>query len=111
MSEITKRRRETADQGNGEHWPEEVLLDAADEIERLTTERDALMVCFKASEPHIRVLESEAAELRARVAELEDKVDGLTADLDEAVAVAIKRGAHEWAQFNYPDHASLKVPT
>ena len=40
---------------------------------------------------------------RARDAErLEDKVDGLTADLREAVEVAFLRGATEWVRLNYP---------
>lgn len=44
---------------------------------------------------------------RAIVAERErweDKVDGLTADLDSAVEVAWKRGATEWVRLNYPAH-------
>jgi len=40
---------------------------------------------------------------RARDAErLEDKVDGLTADLRSAVEVAFLRGATEWVRLNYP---------
>jgi hypothetical protein len=35
---------------------------------------------------------------------LRDKVDGLEADLDNAVEVAWKRGAHEWTRLNYPKH-------
>jgi hypothetical protein len=35
---------------------------------------------------------------------LEDKVEGLTTDLDSAVEVAFKRGATEWVRLNYPDH-------
>lgn len=33
---------------------------------------------------------------------LEDRVEGLQADLDSAVEVAYKRGATEWVRLNYP---------
>lgn len=33
--------------------------------------------------------------------ELQDKIDGLKADLDSAIEVAWKRGAHEWVRLNY----------
>lgn len=36
--------------------------------------------------------------------DLEDKVDGLQSDLDNAIEVAFKRGAIEWTRLNYPDH-------
>lgn len=39
--------------------------------------------------------------------ELRDKVQGLSADLDDAVAVAVSRGALVWARANYPGHPSL----
>lgn len=39
---------------------------------------------------------------RARIAALEDKVDGLEADLDAAVMVAFKYGAVDWTRLNYP---------
>lgn len=32
-----------------------------------------------------------------------DKIDGLTADLENAVETAFKRGATEWTRLNYPD--------
>lgn len=35
----------------------------------------------------------------------QDKIDGLEADLDSAVEVAWKRGAHEWVRLNYPKHS------
>lgn len=37
-----------------------------------------------------------------RVAEMEDRVDGLNADLFNAVETAHGRGATEWARLNYP---------
>lgn len=40
--------------------------------------------------------------------DLRDKVDGLQADLDSAIEVAVSRGAVEWARLNYPGHYSLK---
>ncbi len=35
---------------------------------------------------------------------IEDKVEGLLADLDAAIEVAWKRGAHDWVRLNYPKH-------
>lgn len=35
---------------------------------------------------------------------LQDKIEGLEADLDNAVEVAWKRGATEWVRLNYPKH-------
>lgn len=40
--------------------------------------------------------------------DLLDRVEGLEADLDDAVSVAVARGALDWARLNYPDHPSLK---
>ena len=34
--------------------------------------------------------------------EAADKIEGLEADLHEAVCIAYKRGAHEWTRLNYP---------
>lgn len=34
----------------------------------------------------------------------EDKIEGLTADLDAAVEVAFKHGARDWVKANYPEH-------
>lgn len=31
-----------------------------------------------------------------------DKIEGLEADLESAVKVAFRRGAHEWVRLNYP---------
>ncbi len=39
--------------------------------------------------------------------DLMDKIDGLSSDLDDAVNVAVSRGAVEWARLNYPDHPAL----
>ena len=33
----------------------------------------------------------------------QDKIDGLSADLDNAVETAFKRGATEWTRLNYPE--------
>ena len=41
--------------------------------------------------------------------DLLDKIDGLESDLDNAVEVAIKRGAVEWGRLNYPNHPALKA--
>jgi hypothetical protein len=38
-----------------------------------------------------------------KLEELRDKIDGLEADLESAVEVAFKRGAHQWVAMNYPD--------
>ncbi|NTG86147.1 hypothetical protein G6L15_08310 [Agrobacterium rhizogenes] len=46
----------------------------------------------------------EIAALRAENERLQDKVDGLEADLDSAVEVAFRHGAHEWTRLNYPTH-------
>jgi len=50
--------------------------------------------------------------LRARVDELEDKIDGLESDLSSAVDVLFRRGddeAREWVRMNYPkQYAALK---
>ena len=35
---------------------------------------------------------------------LNDKIEGLEADLDSAVEVCFKRGATEWVRLNYPEH-------
>lgn len=45
----------------------------------------------------------EAAKIGAAVI-IEDKVEGLLADLDAAIEVAWKRGAHDWVRLNYPKH-------
>ncbi len=39
--------------------------------------------------------------------EAADKIDGLEADLEAAVAVAWERGATEWARVNYPRQALI----
>ena len=44
-----------------------------------------------------------APEAADRIEWLEDKVEGLTADLENAVEVAYRRGATEWTRLNYPD--------
>ncbi|CAN0570862.1 unnamed protein product, partial [Laminaria digitata] len=36
--------------------------------------------------------------------DLLDRIEGLEADLDDAVSVAVARGAVDWARLNYPDH-------
>lgn len=41
-------------------------------------------------------------EALARIEVLEDSNEGLTEDLYQAVLVAYRRGAHEWAWLNYP---------
>ncbi|MDR6818489.1 hypothetical protein J2X76_003666 [Neorhizobium sp. 2083] len=33
-----------------------------------------------------------------------DKIEGLEADLDNAIEVAFQRGAAEWVRLNYPAH-------
>lgn len=40
-------------------------------------------------------------ELSATITSLEDKVEGLDSDLFEAVQVAYRRGATDWAKLNY----------
>lgn len=41
-----------------------------------------------------------------------DKIEGLDADLENAVETAYKRGATEWTRLNYPDlYARLASPT
>lgn len=61
----------------------------------------------KCVEVSSRLLRNEAAaeitRLRAREAELVDKIDGLDSDLRSAVEEAFKRGATEWTRLNYPD--------
>lgn len=47
-------------------------------------------------------LAAEHPEALARIERLEDSVEGLTEDLYQAVLVAYRRGAHEWAWLNYP---------
>jgi len=41
------------------------------------------------------------------VEDLMDKIEGLTADLDAAIEVAVSRGAVTWAELNYPGHPAL----
>lgn len=43
-----------------------------------------------------------AQALEARVKVLEDTIDGLESELQSAVEVAFRRGAHEWVRLNYP---------
>ncbi|QTG12399.1 hypothetical protein G6M86_03690 [Agrobacterium tumefaciens] len=43
-----------------------------------------------------------AAELLDRIAQLEDRIEGLDSDLQSAVEVAFKRGAEDWVRMNYP---------
>ena len=50
----------------------------------------------------IRTIVAEKEALEARIEELEDRVEGLTADLESAVEVAYRRGAMEWVYLNYP---------
>jgi hypothetical protein len=46
---------------------------------------------------------AERAEWESKIEEWEDKIDGLQADLDNAVDTAFARGATEWTRLNYPD--------
>ena len=41
--------------------------------------------------------------LAAKVEEMQDRIDGLEADLESAVKVAFERGAVKWTRLNYPD--------
>jgi hypothetical protein len=41
--------------------------------------------------------------------DLMDRIDGLTSDLENAVEVAVSRGALNWARLNYPGHPALKT--
>lgn len=70
------------------------------EVKRLTESRDG----YKRGRDSIQ---SEYDRLRAshsaEVETLDDKINGLSADLDSAVGVAFSRGAHEWVRMNYPD--------
>lgn len=45
---------------------------------------------------------------QALIRDLMDQVEGLQADLDSAIEVAVSRGAITWARMNYPGHHSLK---
>jgi hypothetical protein len=45
----------------------------------------------------------EAAKIGAAVI-IDDKVEGLLADLDAAIEVAWGHGAHDWVGMNYPEH-------
>ena len=56
-------------------------------------------------------LSSRSAEAGKPVEWLEDKVEGLQADLDSAVEVAYRRGAVEWTLLNYPDHFARLAST
>ena len=49
-----------------------------------------------------------AADLKREIEILNDKIEGLEADLYEAVSVALDRGAVDWAILNYPDHPRVK---
>jgi outer membrane murein-binding lipoprotein Lpp len=49
-------------------------------------------------------LASAQQDLADYVETLEDKVEGLSSDLDSAIEVAFKRGATEWTRLNYPEH-------
>lgn len=44
--------------------------------------------------------------LAAKVANLQDKIDGLEADLESAIEVAWNHGATDWVRMNYPSHKS-----
>ncbi len=84
-------------------WGNEILdrAEAAEaEVKRLTESRNG----YKRGRDSIqseydRLRASHSAEVEA----LNDKIDGLSADLDSAVDVAFSRGAHEWVRMNYPD--------
>jgi hypothetical protein len=43
------------------------------------------------------------------IEDLMDRVEGLQADLDAAIEVAVARGAVEWAKLNYPSHPALRA--
>jgi hypothetical protein len=47
-----------------------------------------------------RIFDDVAADLN----DCYDKIEGLSADLDAAIEVAWKRGAHDWVRLNYPKH-------
>lgn len=50
-------------------------------------------------------IKRQLADARKALTELqEDKVEGLEADLDNAIETAFKRGAVEWTKLNYPEH-------
>ncbi len=70
------------------------------EVKRLTASRDG----YKRGRDSIqseydRLRASHSAEVEA----LNDKIEGISADLDSAVDVAFNRGADEWVRMNYPD--------
>lgn len=44
------------------------------------------------------------------IEQLQDKIEGLQSDLDNAIEVAVSRGAVEWARLNYPEHYALSLP-
>ncbi|MCP4410768.1 MAG: hypothetical protein GY807_24110 [Gammaproteobacteria bacterium] len=54
---------------------------------------DRCLVCLKAFKTKDTEIER-----------LQDKVDGLECDLENAVETAFKRGAVKWARMNYPNH-------
>lgn len=51
--------------------------------------------------------QSQVDELKLKNEELCDTIDGLKSDLDDAVRVAVSRGALEWVMLNFPGHPAL----
>lgn len=96
------------------------LADHERAVQAVTAERDFLRAENEAMremslQPVDGLLKSRMRELRERdaavqaavakaVEDANDKIDGLSSDLESAVEVAYKRGATEWVRLNYPKH-------
>lgn len=79
-------------------------------LEIVDANNNEISVCYEAEvSSYIAAASPDVViSLLDEIERLQDKVDGLSSDLDSAVEVAFKRGATEWTKLNYPDHyASL----
>ena len=62
---------------------------------------------WKADAAYVAAALNALPELLDRLEKAEDKIEGLQADLDNAVETAFVRGAKEWTRLNYPDRYRL----
>lgn len=79
------------------------------EIEKIMKQIDGKPDWFDGFPITIRVNQYTLRFISDFIKQLEDKIEGLECDLDNAVETALARGAVEWAKANYPNHPKVRA--
>lgn len=93
----------------------EAIADLIDNLAKCRSE-NAMDMAFLDNSDEIaaavlKLIAGRDGEWACTVNRLEDRIEGLNADLDSAVEVAFRRGAVEWTRLNYPTiHMRLSDP-